>query len=506
MERSSLALLALAGTILGVTSSCSDATGNPAADPATVPLPASPPPAPPPAFPEAGPPTTQCPGIRLPDDQHYAPAGVCVTAVATGQGLLRQIAFAPNGDLFGVRKEGEILRYRDTNRNGVFEPGAPETVVVANTGGGNGNNVHIDAAGGFIYAGTPSGVKRWKYSIERDDFGMPEDIVVGQPSTGTHVFHTVHVYDGWLYVHSGSADNFVAPALPAYDTERAVLKRFDLSKVTADPFKWTAGEVFAVGLRNMVGFTQHSSGRIYGVVNGMDNLTYEGVDIKENNPADEVSLIEQGKAYGYPYCFTAQQVSTTGSAGPRPVVPGTMLRAQASMNSSPAVPVFVNPHDDAWCAANATPPLTFTPAHEAALDIAFNEGAGDALPPEWKGGAFVALHGSWNRGKPSGYRGAWIPFDSQGQTSMPTVTADGLKSSQVTVFGPGKRGETGTGQWGWSAGGTGETVVRPVGVAVSPIDGALYVSSDNGRVVGQAQTSPPEGAIYRVALERRASP
>ena len=53
--------------------------------------------------------------------------------------------------------------------------------------------------------------------------------------------------------------------------------------------------------------------------------------------------------------------------------------------------------------------------------------------------------------------------------------------------------------------GRGETLVRPVGVAISPVDGALYVSSDNGRVVGQPQTSVPEGAIYRVALDPRAT-
>jgi len=49
----------------------------------------------------------------------------------------------------------------------------------------------------------------------------------------------------------------------------------------------------------------------------------------------------------------------------------------------------------------------------------------------------------------------------------------------------------------------GEDPVRPVGMAISPVDGALYVSSDNASVLG-GQESIEQGAIYRIGLDRSA--
>src|SRR5437899_1772936 len=81
---------------------------------------------------------------------------------------------------------------------------------------GNGNNCHVDAAGGYLYAGTPDGVKRWPYAAGMQNGGAGEDVVVGQPGNGNHPKHTVHVYDGYLYVHSGSSGNASDPMSPAY--------------------------------------------------------------------------------------------------------------------------------------------------------------------------------------------------------------------------------------------------------------------------------------------------
>jgi hypothetical protein len=68
------------------------------------------------------------------------------------------------------------------------------------------------------------------------------------------------------------------------------------------------------------------------------------------------------------------------------------------------------------------------------------------------------------------------------------------------VFGGGRAGKPVDGPWSWHAGGAGEAVVRPVGVAISPFDGALYVSSDDSG--GARQSSAPNGAIYRIGLAR----
>jgi hypothetical protein len=58
-----------------------------------------------------------------------------------------------------------------------------------------------------------------------------------------------------------------------------------------------------------------------------------------------------------------------------------------------------------------------------------------------------------------------------------------------TVFGGGDATGPKDGAWSWSANGLGDST-RPVGVAISPIDGALYVSSDSG------------GLVYRIGIQK----
>lgn len=416
-----------------------------------------------------------CRGIPLPSAQHRVLDGLCASAVALDQGGLRQITFTPEGDLLGARRSGQIVRYRDGDDDGIFQ-GDEEIVVIADSGG-NGNNVHLDEATGFLYAGSEAGVVRFAYSASADALGDPEPVVVNQPSDGTHPYHTVHVYHGVLYVHSGSASNVAAPASPSIDLERAVLKRFELSAFTpGEPFDWGAGEVVVSGVRNMVGFSRDPDGRMFGVVNGIDDLSYAGQDIHLDNPGDDVIRIEAGASHGYPYCFTAQRVE--GQAGM--VAPGTQLAS--------SVEGLDNPHDDAWCAENSTQPVSFMPAHSAPLDIAFHPG-GDApagLPESLRGGgAFITQHGSWNTEPSVGYQVVFLPLGDA--ASMPATTADEPTFPYTVLFAGSDAGPSG-GSWGWSSGDAGEDIVRPVGVAVSPRDGALYVSSDGS------------GVLYRIGL------
>ena len=418
-----------------------------------------------------------CRGVPLPPDQHYVATGTCASAVAFDEEGLRQITFTPNGDLLGVRTSGQIMRFRDVNADGMFL-GVGEIVEIANTGG-NGNNADLDEVNGYLYAGSPDGVVRFVYAAGSDTLGSPEPVVVGQPSDGTHTYHTVHVYDGWLYVHSGSENNVVAPASPEYDTNRSLLKRFDLNElVPGAPFAWTAGEVFALGLRNMVGYAQSPAGTLYGVVNGVDELEYGGEDIHLDNPGEQLVELVQGQAYGYPFCFTAQNVAVEGA----PMQPGTQLATETEG--------FDNPHDDAWCRASSTPPVTFLPAHTAPLDIAFfgsSADAAQALPEEWRDGAFVSLHGSWNTMPSVGHGVVHVPF-GDAQPTMPESAATPPAFPFSVVLSGGSSAGPVDGTWGWSSGEYAEETVRPVGVAVSPLDGALYISSDSG------------GVLYRVGV------
>ena len=438
-----------------------------------------------------------CRGVALPSGEYHVAPGLCVRAVAQRQGELRQIAFTSNGDLIGVTVAGNIVRYRDLDGDGIFTDA--DIVELGATGGENGNNAHVDEEEGFLYAGSQEGVVRFPYTSEMDALGDAESVVVGQPSTGTHPYHTVHVYDGFLYVHSGSENNAVAPMSPDYDTNRAVLKRFPLADFDGTPFDWADGEVVARGLRNMVGFTRNAAGRMYGVINGMDDLMYAGEDVHLDNPGDDLVLLEPGLEHGYPYCFTSAHIELENGM----IAAGTQL-VSATDPSAPD-PDFVNPHDDAWCAQNSQPPVTFMVPHSAPLDITFNDGLEGNLPSEWRNGAFVAVHGSWDTEPSVGHQVLYIPFDENGRAPMPTARPEGTSYPFTVVFGGGNATAHKDGIWGWGSTLTiGEDPVRPVSVAISPVDGALYVSSDNGSVAFSGVTPPRQGSIYRIGLDRSA--
>ena len=288
-------------------------------------------------------------------DQHYVPAGMCARVVAKNLGTLRQITFASNGDLVGVLAGGAIKVFHDANGDGVFDAG--EITTFGGTGG-NGNNCHVDEPGGHLYCGSPDGVVRFAFVAGDTTGGQAEPVVTGQPGDGNHPKHTVHVYDGYLYVHSGSSGNASNSMSPAYDTDRALLRRFNLASFNpATPFDWQSGEIVSQGLRNMVGYTRNAAGRMYGVVNGLDDVHYMGSDVHQDNPGEQVVALGMGKSFGYPFCFTAQRVVANGQA----IMPGTQLLNQD----------FPSGLDDAWCAQHSTPPATFIQAHSAPLDIVF---------------------------------------------------------------------------------------------------------------------------------------
>jgi glucose/arabinose dehydrogenase len=258
--------------------------------------------------------------------------------------------------------------------------------------------------------------------------------------------------------------------------------------------------VFVRGARNVTGFTRDAKGRLYGVINGVDDLRYDGQDVHADNPGEYVVRLEAGQAYGWPFCFAAERVVVAGGV----VAPGTPLRADAYHNIPPQGIVPSN-KDDAWCAAHMTRPMGFIEAHSAPLDLVVFDGPDGALPARWKGGAFISTHGSWDRVPSTGYKVVWMPLDASGRAPMPTSTASETDFPYEVVFGGGDTSGPRDGAWGWESNGAGEPAVRPVGVAISPIDGALYVASDDQAVAdqpGKQGSGVGDGAIYRIGLRR----
>jgi glucose/arabinose dehydrogenase len=115
------------------------------------------------------------------------------------------------------------------------------------------------------------------------------------------------------------------------------------------------------------------------------------------------------------------------------------------------------------------PPVRLYTPHAAPMQMAFAQGN---LPTAYRDGAFVAMHGSWNRQPPSGYEVVFIRFD-QGRP----VSIEPFLSGFLTQ----------TGANGWTISG------RPVGLVVAP-SGELFVSDDQNGVIYAITPTAAKGA------------
>ncbi len=102
-------------------------------------------------------------------------------------------------------------------------------------------------------------------------------------------------------------------------------------------------------------------------------------------------------------------------------------------------------------------PDVLLPAHAAAVGLTFYTGT--QFPARYRNGAFVGLHGSWNRSVAHGYKVVFVPF----QNGKPSGPPEDFLWGWLVNPGPGQ-----ITTWG-----------RPVGVTVTP-DGSLLVADDNG--------------------------
>lgn len=104
-----------------------------------------------------------------------------------------------------------------------------------------------------------------------------------------------------------------------------------------------------------------------------------------------------------------------------------------------------------------TVPDVLVQSHSASLGMTFY--TGEQFPKAYRGHAFAALHGSWNRARRTGYKVVQLPLDDNGKARGEYVDfLTGFVTTQGDVWG------------------------RPVALTVAR-DGALLVSDDAGNVV-----------------------
>ncbi|MDH4044808.1 MAG: PQQ-dependent sugar dehydrogenase [Gemmatimonadota bacterium] len=377
-------------------------------------------------------------GLTLPD-------GFCAVVVAADLGRARHLAVAPNGDIVvavPARDSGGVLVLRDVDGDGVADV---RRQLIRDPSAAD---VQLRVAGGrsWLYYGTYHEIIRYPWTPGMDDVAGRGDTVVRElPGGRQHGIKTfVITDDGRLFVNLGAPSNACQTAereagsigmdpCPLLDTTGGIWL-FDADRVGQSG---RDGERWATGLRNTVALAVNPADReLYAAVHGRDQLGQlwgYSDSASAEKPAEEFVRVTRGINVGWPYCYFDPEL-------------GRKVLAPEYGGDGRAVE---------RCAGMTAPLIAF-PAHWAPDGLEFYTGS--QFPTAYRGGAFLAFHGSWNRAPlpQQGFKIVFIPFD-------------GATPGTWRVFADGFQDVEG----------------RPVDVAQAP-DGSLVVSDDRG------------GRVYRI--------
>ena len=342
---------------------------------------------------------------QAPDAKLYLPKGFKVNVFAEGDFREpRWMALAPNGDVFlADSRANSIIVLRDKNKDGVVEE---RFVFSDKLSQPFGMAFHKD----WFYVANTDSIVRFSYKSGQTVAAGEPERVVELTAGGYNQHWTRNILfspDGRrMFVSIGSATNVSVEA----DPRRAAISVYDADGKNH--------RIYAGGLRNPIGLAWNpKTGELWTAVNERDGL---GDDLVP----DYVTSVREGGFYGWPYSYIGQ------NEDPRRKGEGVEL-----VKRSIAPDVLIT-------------------SHSAALGIVFYQGK--MFPKEYHGDAFVALHGSWNRQKLTGYKIIRVRFK------------DGkLVGNSYEDFVSGwLQNEDSNEVWG-----------RPVGLLVSP-DGSLLITDD----------------------------
>jgi glucose/arabinose dehydrogenase len=339
------------------------------------------------------------------------PPGFAVELVAEKLTNPRKIITAPNGDLFVAESEAnrvKVFRFDAVGKASisVFASGLSQPFGIAFYPPGN-QPTHV-------YVANTGSVVRFPYQAGQTQAqGAPEMIVNDIPSGGRlrggghWTRDIVFTPDGkHMLVSVGSHSN--------NDDDAREKNRADVLQYDPDGKNF---RIFASGIRNAVGLAiEPRTGVVWASVNERDGL---GDDLVP----DYVTHLEPGGFYGWPWYYIGNHPDPK-HAGKHPEL-----------------------------AAKVIVPDVLIQSHSASLCMAFYTAT--RFPDAYRGDAFAAEHGSWNRAHRTGYKVIRIPMK------------DGKATGEYEDFMTGFVTEKGD-VWG-----------RPVGVAVAA-DGSLLVSDDGG--------------------------
>lgn len=388
------------------------------------------------------------------------PPGFCATVFADHLGHARHVAVAQDGTVYVNTWSGDYYTYGHVDKlpEGGFLVALKDT---RGTGQADlvrrfGDGVKQGAAGGTgiaiyrhaLYAEVDDRIVRYPLTAGSIvPTGKPEVVVLGLPLSGDHPMHPFVIdAKGNLFVDVGTATNACdienrMPGTKGHEpcTEletRGGIWRFDANKTGQ---KFSPAERYATGIRNGEGMDFDSAGRLFVTQHGRDQLleNYPQLFSAKNGhelPAEEVFILQQGGDYGWPKCYYDGLQKKL------------VLAPEYGGDGGSKIGV---------CSEKRGPAFFF-PAHWAPNDLVIYKAM--QFPNPYRGGAFIAFHGSWNR----------APATQAGYTVVFQPLADGRTAGDYIVFADGFAGTYKE---------PGRALARPTGLAVAP-DGSLYVSED----------------------------
>jgi glucose/arabinose dehydrogenase len=378
-----------------------------------------------------------------------AAAGLKVTAYAQDLDHPRWIYVLPNGDVLvaetnaperpeegkgikgwimqavqkragaGVPSADRITLLRDTDGDGVAET---RTAFIE----GLHSPFGMALIGHDFYVANADAVMRFPYEDGATQImarGTKVADLPGGPINHHWTKNIIASKDGSkLYATVGSNSNVGENGLDK-EQGRAAILEIDL--------KTGQSRIFASGLRNPNGMDwQPDTGALWTVANERDEL---GSDLVP----DYLTSVKDGAFYGWPYSYWGQHVDD---------------------RVKPQSPEMV---------AKAIAPDYALGNHTASLGLTFSEGT--LLPEQFRNGAFVGQHGSWNRKPRSGYKVIFVPFTNGTPSGEPKDVLTGFVKDD-------------------------DALGRPVGVAIDK-KGALLVADDVGNTVWRVTPSQPNTAM-----------
>lgn len=267
--------------------------------------------------------------------------------------------------------------------------------------------------GDQLYVAEVTSVKQYTYDAKTMRVTSPGKEIISLPGMNTgHTTRTLAFNrDGSkLYLSVGSQSNIDLNENPM----RAAVHRFNPDG--------TGHEAIATGLRNAVGM------RFYPGTDDLWVSVHERDELGDDLAPDYATKVEPGGFYGWPIAYIGPHAEPRHKDQDRKKIESTLY------------------------------PDVILGGHVGPNDILFYTGT--QFPEKYRGGMFVAMHGSWNRSQRQGYKVAFVPFKNKMAAAGPENFVGGW------MLAPDKKEV-----WG-----------RPVGLLQMP-DGSLLVSDDGGRKV-----------------------